>query len=108
MEVVQDNVSNVVGRVGFVAGQEFGNLSQQQGLIYVKGGLKYNFHSEQSISVNGKNFKDNLLEQRFYYGVGMDIMRKQNWRLYSYAEREEGRSYMKDFEIGFGIKYLFY
>ncbi len=108
MEIVQDNFSNVVGRVGFVAGQEFGNLSQQQGLIYVKGGMKYNFHSEQSISVNGKNFKDNLLEQRFYYGVGMDIMRKQNWRLYSYAEREEGRSYMKDFEIGFGIKYLFY
>ncbi len=113
MQVSQDNAKFVTGRLGVVAGKEFrhddGRFFQMNALA----GVKRLFKGDQTVSFLGTDGASarikavDIAGTRVYYGVSFNWVPKKNIRAYGEFRREQGDSYVKDYEVNLGVRYVF-
>ncbi len=113
MQVSQDNAKFVTGRLGVVAGKEFrhddGRFFQMNALA----GVKRLFKGDQTVSFLGTDGASarikavDIAGTRVYYGVSFNWVPKKNIRAYGEFRREQGDSYVKDYEVNLGVRYTF-
>ena len=118
LAVSQSDADFLTGRAGVVLGKKFNygtadDLDKRYFQVGLKGGVKYEFLGDQTISFTGvegvtkKRKADDVDGARYYYGVTADWQLSNNFRAYATVEREEGDHYTKDFDVAVGVKYQF-
>ena len=108
MKVSQKNYESLTGRLGAVFGKNFLDAQGHRiGQAAMHAGWKGELAGNNRITVNGVDFTDRLLKNRFYYGLNGNLAVTENLSLYGYVEREQGQGYTKEVEAGVGLKYRF-
>ena len=107
MDVDQDDACALTGRAGLVLGRKWDMDEERYIQPYLKGGVKHEFLGDQTVTVNGVKFSDDLRGTRVYYGAGVDLQFAENARLYAEFEREDGVKAATPWSISAGLRVEF-
>ena len=107
MDVDQDDMYALTGRAGLVLGKKWDLDEGRYFQPYLKGGVNHEFLGDQTVTVNGVQFSDDLRGTRAYYGAGLDLQFAENARLYAEFEREDGVKASTPWSISAGLRVEF-
>lgn len=107
------DTDSLVGRLGIVAGKKWNyglshaSLDRRYVQAWIKAGVRHDFLSGHTMTLNDLSVTDEVGKTTFYYGVGGDW--ELGWRTKAYwnIEREQGDGYKKDYYIALGLKHAF-
>ena len=95
--------------MGGVFGRQFVNEEGRSiGQAALHAGWKGELAGNNRIAINGLEFSDRLMQNRFYYGLNSNLSLSDQLGFYGYVERESGEGYTKEVEAGLGLKYRFF
>lgn len=108
MKVRVDSANSLNGRIGFDFGRNFtGADGKNIGQVYLRTGVNHDFLGKTKVRMNEFSFKDHSIGTRIYYGVGGEGVISNKLKVFGQINRESGSRLKTDFQVKFGLKYLF-
>lgn len=108
MRVRVDSADSLNGRVGFDFGRNFTSAEGKNvGQVYLRTGVNHDFLGKTKVRMNEYSFKDHSIGTRIYYGIGGEASVSNKFKFFGQINRESGSRLKTDFQVKFGMKYLF-
>ncbi|WP_293701758.1 autotransporter outer membrane beta-barrel domain-containing protein [uncultured Parasutterella sp.] len=108
MKVHVDSANSLNGRIGLDLGRNFTDLEGNNiGQLYLRTGVNHDFLGKTKVRMNEFSFKDHSIGTRIYYGVGGEGVISNKFKVFGQINRESGSRLKTDFQVKFGLKYLF-
>lgn len=108
MRVHVDSADSLNGRLGFDFGRNFtGADGRNFGQVYLRTGVHHDFLGKTKVRMNEYSFKDHSIGTRVYYGIGGEASFSNKFKAFGMVNRESGSRLKTDFQVKFGMKYLF-
>ena len=113
IEVKQDGVDSLIGRLGFRLGREFGEKGQGgYGKWYVKADLLHEFCGDREVSLYGahgqtlRKYEDGG-DTWFAAGIGADVTMGKNSFFYCDVEKSFGADIETNWQVNLGVRWEF-
>lgn len=108
MKVHADSANSLNGRIGFDFGRSFTGVDGNNiGQVYLRAGVNHDFLGKMKVRMNEFSFKDHSIGTRVYYGIGGEGAISNKFKVFGQINRESGSRLKTDFQVKFGLKYLF-
>ena len=108
MKVHVDSANSLNGRIGFDFGRSFTGVDGNNiGQVYLRAGVNHDFLGKTKVRMNEFSFKDHSIGTRVYYGIGGEGAISNKFKVFGQINRESGSRLKTDFQVKFGLKYLF-